>query len=155
VIQHYFRDVGGSDYYNILTQYWDTDTGFMLNKVALGDVFVDTHPYPHVGTRADPLLPSDIEQEARAAATTHGWMSDMTHMVFIFTAYDAQICDGSAAELCTYPGGSQEVFCGYHSLTNQSLIFALIANTESCSGSADDTPFGSPNGDRLADEALI
>ena len=155
LIQRYFHDVGASSYYNIVTQYWDTTNGFMLNQVSLGDVYVDTHPYPRAATRSDPLQPSDLEREARAAIAARHWTADTSHAVFIYTGYNAQICDGNPGGLCTFPNGSQDVFCGYHSLSGQNLIFVVVATTQSCSGASYVTPYGSPNGDRLADEALI
>jgi hypothetical protein len=155
LIQRYFRDVGGSSYFNLLTQYWDTTNGFILNQVSLGDTFVDRHPYPHAATRGDPLQPGDLQHEAEGVAASRQWTTDGTHAVFVYTAYNAQICDGNSGGLCTYPNGSQEVFCGYHSLGSQHLIFAVIATTQSCSGASYDSPYGSPNGDRLADEAIV
>lgn len=156
LVQRYFRDVGGSAYYHIATQYWDTATGFIANSVTLGDTYVDTHPYPHAATRADPLTTGDLEREVTGAAAIRNWTTDTTHVVFIYTAYGAEICDGPAGGgLCTFPTGSQQVFCGYHSLTGDHLIFAVIANTQSCEGSAYSSPTASPNGDRLADLALV
>jgi hypothetical protein len=155
LIQRYFHDVGGTSYYNIATQYWDTATGFILNQVALGGVYVDTHPYPHAGTRDDPLVPSDIAAEVQAVVSARNWTRDTSHVVFVYTAYGAEMCDGGSGGLCTFPHGSQQVFCGYHSTTNDNTIFAEIADTQGCTGGAYAAPYDSPNGDRLADEALI
>ncbi len=43
-MEQYFQDVGGTSFYNILTQYYDALGGPIQNVVTLGGSYVDTAP---------------------------------------------------------------------------------------------------------------
>ena len=104
------KDVGGSQYLNMLTQY-NGGNGSVSDSVTFGGSWVDTTtPYPHAGTTADPLQDSDIQTEVHNAVTTNGWTEDGNHIVAVFTANGIQECNGST---CTYTGGGNG-FCAYH-----------------------------------------
>src|SRR5690348_8995046 len=49
LMEQYFQDVGGTPFYNTLTQYYATVTGPIRNVVTLGGSYVDTQPYPQAG----------------------------------------------------------------------------------------------------------
>src|SRR5262249_17306183 len=46
LMQRYFRDIGGSSFYGMLTQYWDFE-GQIQNQATLGGTWIDTTPYRH------------------------------------------------------------------------------------------------------------
>ncbi len=162
ITSNYFQDVGGTPFYNLLTQYWDTTNGPVVNSATLGGTYVDTQPYPTAATSAAPLTDDDIQHEIGHALAANGWTTSMDHMFFVFTGYGAEICDnpatatsaGAAAGAnCSY---SATGFCGYHSATQDAspAIYALIVDNERCMGSPYDSPAASPNANRIADTAL-
>lgn len=155
IIQRYFQSIGGSPFYNIVTQYWDTTNGYMLNSVKLGDSYVDTTAYPHAATRSDPLQDQDIAHEIGAAMTARHWTKDNAHVVFVYTAYGAEICSNASANSCSFQQAGHDTFCGYHSTTPNQTIYAVLPDTSACMGSTNDHPYAGANGDRLADTALI
>jgi uncharacterized repeat protein (TIGR01451 family) len=154
------KDIGSSQYHNIVTQYAGTN-GTTGNPVTFGGSWVDTTtPYPHAGTTADPLKDSDIRTEVHHAAATNGWTEDINHIVAVFTATGIQECMGS---LCTF---SSNGFCAYHnhfSDGSNDAIYAFMSfdNFTHAAGktcvagqtSGDNDPNRSiyPNGDVSAD----
>lgn len=153
IVSNYFKDLGGSAYYNIATQYWDYN-GAIQNNVALGGIWNDTQPYPHAATRSDPLLDDDIQSEVDQAAAANNWTIDMDHAFFVFTGYGAEICYSSAKTSCSF-GSVKTGFCGYHDYTGSSqAIYAEIVDNFTCAGSLSLAPYFGPNGDRLADDAV-
>ena len=64
-VAQFFRDIGGTHSYNIVTQYSKDAQGSLvkngpiLNQSTLGGSWVDTTAYPHTGTSQDPLQLSD------------------------------------------------------------------------------------------------
>ena len=63
VISRYFHDVGGSNLSKLLVQYPDNLNASPTTRISFGGAFVDTTPYPHAGSTADPLLGQDITNE--------------------------------------------------------------------------------------------
>lgn len=159
ITSSYFQDVGGSAYYNIATQYWDYTNGPITNSVALGGTWVDTHPYPHAATRADPLTDGDISTEVTTAIAANNWTVDSNHAVFVFTGYGAEICDDSLYKSCSF-SPNNTAFCGYHSyiptgtLNSAQPIYAEIVDNQTCVGALSDHPTAGPNGDRVADAVI-
>jgi hypothetical protein len=155
LIEQYFQDVGGTPFYNILTQYYDNPGGPVRNVVALGGSFVDTQPYPQAGTVNDPLLDGDIVHEINRVldAKNGAWVTDDDHMVFVFTGYNVQECSGQTAnDGCTFTHNAEADFCAYHSNSfNNNLIYAYIPVVDGCL----DTPtFQTPNHDQTADAII-
>src|ERR1700674_510677 len=68
LINRYFQDIGGSSFYNLVSQYPGlTDT---QNVSTLGGTWIDTNPYPAgKGTAINPLSHTDIETEVGRALT--------------------------------------------------------------------------------------
>ncbi len=118
LMEQYFQDVGGTSFYNILTQYYDALGGPIQNVVTLGGSYVDTHPYPQAGTASRPLMDTDIKDEInRVVDLKNGaWTEDTNHVVFLFTGYNVQECSGSTSEDgCTFTHNVESDFCAYHS----------------------------------------
>jgi phosphate-induced protein 1 len=156
LMEQYFQDVGGTPFYNILTQYYDNQGGPVRNVVTLGGSFVDTQPYPQAGTISDPLLDGDIVHEIDRVldAKNGAWVTDDDHMVFVFTGLNVQECSGQTAnDGCTFTSHNAEAdFCAYHSNSfNNNLIYAYIPVVGGCL----DTPtFTTPNHDQIADAII-
>ncbi|WIG61483.1 MAG: hypothetical protein OJF49_004231 [Ktedonobacterales bacterium] len=175
LIKRYFQDVGGTSFYNILTQYGDY-LGQIRNTASLAGAWVDTSPYQHCGlsttnctpaaaTRADPLLDNDIQSEVgRAVKANVGWRADANSSFFVLTGYGAQECiTADANSGCTWKFDNG--YCGYHDsfhinpqdATAPEAIYAYIPDAitsgATCSfGSGGN--FVSPNHDPLADSAI-
>ncbi len=138
LIEQYFRDIGGTPFYGMLTQYWDNN-GPIRNSVKLGGVYFDTTPYPHgVTPEVTPVAPTDNralqDKDVRASITralnaTH-WKNDgRTDEIFVFTGFDIQEC---------YQGQcSSSTFCAYHDSTNytdvsKNIIYAYAPDVSFC-----------------------
>ncbi len=149
LMAQYFRDIGGTPFYNIVTQYWDYRSP-IRNEVALGGTYVDATPYPHTGTRADPLYDVDIRATIERAIGVNGWSVDDDTAFFVFTGAGVQECESYwPGASCTF-GPPRSSYAGYHfsyespfGATRYAYIF--------------DAGFGvgvSPNRDAVADYVL-
>jgi phosphate-induced protein 1 len=149
LITQYFRDIGGTALYGLLTQYWGTQ-GQIHNHATLGGVFRDSQPYPAAGTRAHPLGARDIESEIGRVMRVAGWSESSTHEFFLFTGYGVQECDYPEYRDggCTFRSGRND-YCAYHSYFG-GTIFAYIPVIPGCVG----LPARSPNGDVVADSTI-
>lgn len=156
LIAQYFNDVGGSSFYEILTQYWDHQ-GPVSDSVSLGGTYVDTTPYPHAGTQSDPLLDSDIQNEVSRAIATNKWPGGPNAMFFLFTGYDVQSCSHArGSSTCSFQAGSDS-FCGYHSGfpdASGTRIYAYISDVAACAQLPTTGEYPSPNSDAVADAEL-
>ncbi len=122
LVNRFFQDIGGTRFYNIVTQYNDTPfpAGGAQNVVSLGGTWVDTsNAYPHAGTGADPLVDQNIRDEIdRALVANSGWGDpDLTKMFFVFTENGIESC--SASDSCTIgvpnpPADPTKGYCAYH-----------------------------------------
>jgi hypothetical protein len=161
LVSQFIQDLGGTRFYGLLTQYWDF-SGPVRNVVRLGGTFVDTHPYPHAGTRANPLSDGDIFGEiASDTGTLHWPLAQGTTAVAVFTAYGIQACTGTGSRrMCSFPLGNSQEFCAYHAYATLSdysapdvsyfkLAYMLIPNVPMCyylpTFSEAPTPYGSPH----------
>lgn len=158
LMSQFFNDVGGTPYYDVLTQYWDTQ-GPISDGVSLGGTYVDTTPYPHAGTQNDPLLDTDVQDAVTRAITANKWSGGMGAEFFVFTGYNVESCNHSHdGPSCTFaPGG--ETFCGYHSgyqdnATQEMRIFAYVSDVAACARLTTTGEYPSPNGDPYADSEM-
>jgi hypothetical protein len=150
ILGNYFKDVGGTSYYNIATQYWDYG-GPIQNSVTLGGTWTDTHAYPRAASRSDPLLENDIQQEVSRAVAANHWPVDMNHGFFVFTGYNAEVCFDTSHQSCSY-GNSRTGFCAYHTYdSDSSAIYSEVVDNNTCVGQVDYDVIDGPNGDRVAD----
>lgn len=140
-IAQYFKDIGGTSFYGLLTQYWDYQ-GAVENSAQLGDVYVDTTAYqrcdalgahcsPIPATQQEPLLDEDIRGEVMRAVHAHpSWHTDLNSEFFVFTGYNVEECQSSATDAgCTFTTDPKRGYCGYHD-----------AFTDTSSGSTATTP---------------
>ena len=83
LINQALKDVGGTAYYQVLTQYSTTAKGKPVkggpiqNQVLFGGTAIDTDPFPRAGTPADPLTTTDLRAEAARAMAANGWSRDL------------------------------------------------------------------------------
>ncbi len=154
LVERYFQDIGGSDLYNIVTQYWDYEHGPMQNSVTLAATYIDTHPYPHKGTTSDPLTDQDVRDEIAQVTVVKGWKPSPTTGFFVLTAYGINECGSS--DSCTFSRNG-EGFCAYHSYTGinpSPTIYAYIPVVPGCDYLPTFSTHPSPNGDPLADAVI-
>ncbi len=148
LISRFFSDVGGSGLYGLLTQYWGIQ-GQIHNRAELGGVYRDTRPYPAPGTRAHPLVDSDITTEIGRAMKLNGWSESPTHEFFVITGYNVQECFvANHRDGCTFYTGHDD-YCAYHDHSG-GLIYAYISVSNFCVP----LPANSPNGDAIADTTI-
>lgn len=153
LINRYFNDIGGSSFYNIVTQYYQNNYEYIVNSSSLGGAWLDTSAYPHAGTAADPLTDADIQAEVARAASVNGWTPSSTTMFFVFTAKGVESCASSTA--CT-PGTSNPVYCAYHGYfenAGQPFIYANMPYAATW-GSSCRVQAQSPNSDSDADTEI-
>lgn len=126
LLKRYFSDIGGSNFYHILTQYFQNPGNkHQKNISTFGGLWVDTtHPYPHAGTAAHPLTDADIQGEVKRAISTKGWTNGLGAQFLVFTAKGIESCIDSLD--CT-PGTAHGVYCAYHgrfALNGKDAIYA-------------------------------
>jgi hypothetical protein len=169
LIQRFFRDVGSTPYYNILTQYSD-QTGQVQDNVTFGGSFVDIGKLNQfnpsdLGTASQPLMDSDIQDVIKQAAKDSSWPVGSPNVeYFVFTPATAQSCYSFSScdgEISSGPGA----YCAYHSSFASSAGTTLYANmfdagySTACGGpnwQYMGKPVGpidgyGPNGDAVAD----
>ena len=128
LLERYFKDVGGSAFYGIMTQYYQEDTArqYITNASSWGGSTTDETAYPEGrGTATNPLTDADIQAEVAKVAQAKGWTRDLTHMFFVFTAKGVESCID--ATTCT-PGTAHPAFCAYHGYFNLSGTNYIYAN---------------------------
>jgi len=154
LVQGYFQDISGSDFYNVVTQYWDFTHGPMQNSVTLGGTYLDTQPYPHKGTESDPLRDDDVREAITRAMQATGWTASPNVGFFVITGFGINECGSSDA--CTFSRNG-EAFCAYHSRVGARetpTIYSYIPVVRGCDFLPTYSRHPSPHGDRLADAVL-
>jgi hypothetical protein len=162
LINRYFQDIGGSSFYNVVSQYPGlADT---QNVSTLGGTWIDADPYPAgKGTAIAPLSHTDISTEvARALSLNPSWNpAGLDRMYFVYTEPGIESCwdpTVAHANLSCTPGvaSPNPVECAYHSAVgtlNNPVIYANMPYGETWPGVCRD--FGtSPNGDIAADAEI-
>jgi hypothetical protein len=125
LLNRYFQDVGGTNLYKILTQYYKTGGKYIKNVSTFGGSWTDSTAYPHAGTPGDPLTDTDIRASVSRAIAANGWPTGMSAIYFVFTAPGIESCADSTD--CT-PGTANPVFCAYHGFFNSGGKPVLYAN---------------------------
>ena len=110
LINQFFDDLSGSQFYDILTQYPDL-TGPLTNTVSHAGSYVDTTAYPcgsTCGTHnpGQNLSDGDIQNEVLRATNANGWQPGQTNQYLVFYA--------AGVQSCTSFGCSHSDFCAYH-----------------------------------------
>lgn len=140
LIERYFADVNGSGLYANNSQYTDS-TGNAPTGVNLAGTWVDTSPYP-----SSSLQDSDVQNEVTNAMNTNSWTADNTHIFFVYTALNENICSGSQCSFST--------FCAYHNYFGTNTIYAAMPYDGTDLSGCGPLPNGSPNSDAAADAEI-
>jgi hypothetical protein len=156
LVERYLTDIGGTPLYDVLTQYWDSE-GPIVDSVSLGGTMVDTTPYPHRGTTADPVQDRDVQNEITRAIQTKGWIADTEHEFIVITGYGVQECSSiDVGAACSF-APSSDSYCGYHrsfDLTAGTAIYAYVDDIPECTDLSVISSYPSPNGDPIADSVI-
>ena len=84
LIERFLIDVGGTSYYNILTQYSDNTNGTILDISNFRGAYVDTTPYPV--SNGSIITDSELQNEILSDMRTNGWSGGLDSVFFVFTA---------------------------------------------------------------------
>jgi hypothetical protein len=170
LIKRFFNDVGGTPYYNIMTQYSD-QVGHVDNTVTLGGSWVNYNKLNYfnksdLGTVAHPLQDVDIQDEISLVAKARSWpLGNPDVEYFVFTPGGVESC---GALSCSGGIDPTNGYCAYHSSFGTASGTVLYANmydagySTACggpnwtyNGMFEGTIDGSgPNGDAYADYEL-
>ncbi len=150
LLNRFAGDVGGNNFYNLVTQYPGSN-GTPANSVTFGGSWVDTAAYPHAGTQADPLLDVDIQNEATNAATTNGWTRDINHIYLVFTGINIFECQTSTSDCNFFKTGHTNAYCAYHFFFGGSPTVYAFMGSDGMGGCSNGQV---PNGDAIADAEI-
>jgi hypothetical protein len=123
-LQQTIEDLSGTHYLGVVSQYSRPDNA-ITNTVDFGGSWVDTTPYPHAGTAADPLQVSDFGNSVKRAMATNGWQPGLSSLYLVYTAYHTEVCG-----LATIPGGGRDPS---HVFTPQDCSFP-DSEVDNCGG---------------------
>ncbi len=152
LLNRWAADIGGNDYYNIVTQYPGSN-GTPANSVAFGGSFLDTAAYPHAGTQADPLSDADIQAEATHAAAVKGWVSDSDHIYLVYTGFNIFQCQTGSSDCNFFKSGHTSAYCAYHFFFG-STIYSFMGNDDMSGEPGGCSNGQAPNGDAAADAEI-
>ena len=145
VVDAYFRDVGGTSFTNILTQYYDGG-GQVNNDHAYGGYWIDgnTPNSDDSSCGGSTIQDSSIQAEVNNAIAANGWPSDTANAIYyVYTPDGYYINDGSGS--C-----SEQQFCAYHGYSSSSLAYAAMPYPMALNGcGVPSYPNGDPQGDSL------
>ncbi|HZU11797.1 MAG TPA: hypothetical protein VFB58_03080 [Chloroflexota bacterium] len=132
IIQQYFKDLNGTQFYNLLSQYADEETGATQNSESLAGTWTDncgytstpsttTGPVPG-GTDVAPIYQTDIQAEVQRAIAVNHWPEGLGNEYFVYTGYGATDCfappgQASAVPTCDVafpPAVAVGGYCAYH-----------------------------------------
>jgi hypothetical protein len=150
LLPRYFRDVGGSNFYGLMTQYYDRG-GNIQNSSSLGGVWTDTTAYP-----STTLSDANIEAEIGRAMTQNGWTGGINHEFFVYYGKNEQACSNHVG------GCAFQVWCAFHwisQINNQWVLYANMpyvgTNLSACGNqSPGGVLYPGPNNDRDADSEI-
>lgn len=121
VTQGYLRDVGGTSYYGITTQYG------VQNSSAFGGSWVDQSAFPAGrGSTVAPLTDADVQSAVAAAlrANPQWGPPSVTKTFFVFLPYGIYLSEGGATSFMA------NGFCAYHSYfmsqTGADVVYAAM-----------------------------
>jgi hypothetical protein len=172
-IEKFFQNIGGTPYYNIVTQYGDTSGTPVPNATSLGAPSwtdsttaapsgCDGTPTGTVGSTPHcPLTDGDIQNEVSVAIAAHPeWAPPGINVeYFVYTPATVGECDGVGSDgnqqcfdINGGVGPSQDAaFCAYHTYFSSNTIYAFMpfASGGSCYPNSDVQNLGYPNSQTL------
>jgi hypothetical protein len=154
----FFQDVGGSDWFGVLNQYWDANVNGqqqpVFDEVSLGGTWEDNSDYPNLGrgVPATRLQPADLQAEITRAVQQNGWSVTPESLFFIYIPEEVQAC--ASGGLCTNVTINGDA-CGFHDsgyIDNQRIAYAVLPSPGDTSGC--DATLTSPSNDLVVDNAI-
>src|SRR5579859_5898042 len=154
----FFQDVGGSNWFGVLNQYWDADASGqqtpVFDQVTLGGTWEDNSDYPNLGrgVPAARLQPADLQSEIARAVQQNGWTVTPDSLFFIYIPEELQAC--ASGGLCTNVTINGDA-CGFHDygyIDNQRIAYAVLPSPGDTSGC--DATLTSPSNDLVVDNAI-
>jgi hypothetical protein len=120
IIEHFFDDLNGTDYFKIAAQYPAT-CGQVLCRpqgVTSGSIRFYLHDFTDHPWRPGPDLPLqdvDIQESIKRAMHDDGWKSGLGDLFFVFLGEGVQLCleGGGGCSADGQPNHDQS-FCAYH-----------------------------------------
>jgi len=174
LMQRYLSDVGGTPFFNILTQYSYGPSGTpttardvlghrvydrlvlngpIRNETQVGGVYIDATPYPRAGTEADPIRYPDFLSEVLRAMRVKRWTAGITHIFYLFTAGGPRACFVGKTQCLPSQGCAAHVSYGSPRAPIIVDIMADVAAYRACRSqeTAGKYAYRSVNHDTLAD----
>jgi hypothetical protein len=146
IVKKYFDNVGGTNYFKTLTQYWDFN-GAIAPDHTLGGWLIDSSGPATDATCGGPTVEdSAVQAEVSHAIAAAGWPSDSANATYyVFTPPGMAVNDGQGA--C-----SERHFCDYHNWsTMANAAYAAVPYpTDLTACGTPSSPNGSNTGDSLA-----
>ncbi|HWS45770.1 MAG TPA: hypothetical protein VN636_07910, partial [Acidimicrobiia bacterium] len=103
LMRRFVSDLGGTPYYNIVTQYPDSTKVAPSNSVKLDDSVVDTtNRYPN----DVPLTRKDVSSEVHRMVVKRHWKEDGNHLFIVFTGKGIRVYKGADAYHDAFYDGS-------------------------------------------------
>lgn len=158
LITRYFNDIGGSQFYGILTQYPDTLDGSPTRTVHLAGAFVDSEPYPAVGNQTSPIFGSQIIGQIQNYIGSGSIPVGIDSVFLVFTAFGINTCQDSGETMCSFATAESVGYCAYHSYfgyDNSYVTYAEMGDNSNCEislSSVGATAY--PNNDAIADSEI-
>jgi hypothetical protein len=163
LIMQFLSDLQGSDYYNILTQYFDNVNGLPLNTVTVKPMIPDSATYPcdlliRGGcSSANPLYNTDFEAEVTKEASAQAEGPDNLYLVF--TGSGVYSCTDLAKTECSFGSGYCANQGQFPSSTGSQLVYinmpdiqtSISSPSSSCIPPSPLVTRVSPNHDYIAD----
>ena len=146
-IQRYFQDIGGTPFYDVVTQFGDTSGTPVPNAASFGGMWTDTNGFPggHTGSVASPVTDGDLQQAiTNAIAANPTWQAPgLNTMFFVYLPQGIEQCFSSTScfALTSDPAYvlQKDDYCAYHTYFNGNTIYASMPYTASsavCGGFA-------------------
>lgn len=132
-IEQFFQDVGGTPFYNIVTQYNDTSAAPVPNAASFGGAWTDTNAFGNAGTLADPVTDGDIQQAVNdAIAANSSWQAPgLSTMYFVYLPPGVAQCFNST-DCFALPGETSAMtYCAYHDKFGSETIYGAMPFTGS------------------------
>ncbi len=121
IAEKYLQDIGGSNYANILSQYYDSNSHISKN-ISFGGLWMDPSNPPFDKTcTSQTVQDSAIQSEVSKAISGQHWsQGDINATFIVYTPSGFSVNDGSCSS--SRPGG----YCGYHSMFGTNVVYSEI-----------------------------
>jgi hypothetical protein len=139
-IQRYFENIGGTPFYEILTQFGDTTGAPVPNAASFGGLWMDTNAFPggHTGAVGSEVTNGDLQQAITdAIAANPSWQGPgLSTMYFVYLPQGIAQCFNATSCFAinsdpSYSDPDNDDYCAYHTYFNGDTIYASMPYTAS------------------------